>query len=68
MFCTPLPHAIYLKATQSTFAQWDTWGDALLNKSTHAAETRKTTHTLLAQEVAGTNQNTKRVRSPYNLQ
>ena len=27
------------------------WDDALLNKSIHAAETRKTTHTLLAQEL-----------------
>ena len=51
LFGIPLPHAIYLKTTQPTYAQCDIWGDALLNKSTHAAETRKTTHTLLAQEL-----------------
>ena len=51
LFSIPLPHAIYLKATQPTYTQCDIWGDALLNKSTHAAETRKTTHTLLAQEL-----------------
>ena len=49
-FGLPLPHAIYRKATQSTCAQCDIWGDALLNKSTYAAETRKTTHTLLVQD------------------
>ena len=31
--------------------QCDSWGDALLNKSTHSTETHKTTHTLLAQEL-----------------
>ena len=51
LFGVLLPHAIYLKATQSTFAQCDISGDVLLNKSPHAAETRKATHTLLAQEL-----------------
>ena len=64
LFGIPLPHAIYLKATQPTYAQCDIWGDALLNKSTYAAEARKTTHTTCP----GTNQNCKRVWSPYNLQ
>ena len=36
----------------------------LLDKSTHTAETRKATHTTCP----GTNQNCKRVWSPYNLQ
>ena len=34
LFGIPLPHAIYLKARQPTYAQCDIWGDALLNKST----------------------------------
>ena len=51
LFCTSLPHAIYLKATQPTYAQCDIWGDILLNNSTHAAETSKRTQTLLAQEL-----------------
>ena len=51
-FSLLLSHAIYFKVIQSTFAQWQCyiWAHALLNKSTHAAETQETTHTLLAQE------------------
>ena len=51
MFCIPLPSAIYLKATQPTNAKSDIGGETLLNKSTQGAETGKTTHTLLAQEL-----------------
>ena len=44
LFYIPLPHTIYLKATQSTYTKCDIWADAILIKSTHAAETRNTTH------------------------
>mmetsp|Transcript_52383 Transcript_52383/g.109281 ORF Transcript_52383/g.109281 Transcript_52383/m.109281 type:complete len:515 (-) Transcript_52383:93-1637(-) len=47
----PIPHAIYLQATQPEYAKSDIWADSLLNKSKHAAETRKTTHTKFAQEL-----------------
>ena len=46
----PIPHAIYLIATQSTCAQSNIMGDASLTKSSQAAETRETRHTLLAHE------------------
>ena len=59
--CNP----IYLKAMHSTYAQSDIWSNAYLNKSSHAAETRKITHTLLAQELTKI---AKRVFSPYDLQ
>ena len=45
----PLLDAIYL-TPHTTYAQQDIWGDTLLNKSTYAAEIRKTTLTLLVQE------------------
>jgi hypothetical protein len=47
----PVPHARYLQATQPLYANTDIWADNLLNKSAHAAETRKTTHTQFAQEL-----------------
>ena len=47
----PVPHALYLQATQPNYASIDIWADTLLNKSIHAAETRHYTHTLFAQEL-----------------
>ena len=41
----------YMPKPHTAYTQCDIWGDALLNKSTHSTETRKTTHTLLAQEL-----------------
>jgi hypothetical protein len=46
----PVPHARYLQATQPLCTNPDIRADSLLNKSAHAAETRKKTHTRLAQE------------------
>ncbi len=32
----PVPHALYLRATQPNYTTTDVWADALLNKSAHA--------------------------------
>jgi hypothetical protein len=47
----PVPHDRYLQATQPLNANSDIWADTLLNKSAHAVETRKTTHTQFAQQL-----------------
>jgi hypothetical protein len=43
--------ASHSAATQPLYANTDIWADNLLNKSAHAAETRKATHTQFAQEL-----------------
>ena len=47
----PVPHALYLRATQPNYITADIWADALLNKSAHASDSRSTTHALFAQEL-----------------
>ena len=47
----PVPHALYLQATQRQYSNTDVWADSLLNKSNHAADSRKSTHAKLAQEL-----------------
>ena len=47
----PVPHALYLQATQRQYSNTDVWADSLLNKSNHAADSRKLTHAKLAQEL-----------------
>ena len=47
----PIPHALYLRDTQPQQADLDIWADSLLNKSAHAADSRKSTHTKFAQEL-----------------
>jgi hypothetical protein len=47
----PIPHALYLRATQQNYATTDIWADALLNKPAHASDSRSTTHALFAQEL-----------------
>ena len=48
----PMIHAIYLKNQQPEYVDKDVWGDFCLNNSSHAAETRFTTHHSLACEIA----------------
>ena len=45
-------HALYLKDHHSDYTDKDVWGDYCLNSSSHAAETRKTTHYSLASEIS----------------
>ena len=47
----PVPHTLYLLATQPNYITIDIWADALLNKSAHASDSRSTTHALFAQEL-----------------
>jgi hypothetical protein len=47
----PVQHALFLHSTQQQHHPTDIWADNLLNKSSHAAESRKTSHTQLAQEL-----------------
>ncbi len=49
---TPVPHALYLRATQQNYATTDIWADTRLNKSAHASLSRGSTHSLFAKEVA----------------
>ena len=51
LFDIPIPHALFLRATQPNYANTDKWADGLLNKSVHAADSRSTTHALFAQEL-----------------
>jgi hypothetical protein len=48
----PMVHALYLQDQHPDYADKDVWGDYCLNSSSHAAETRKTTHHSLASEIA----------------
>jgi hypothetical protein len=45
-------HALYLYEQHPDYADKDVWVDYCLNSSSHAAETRKTTHHSLATEIA----------------
>jgi hypothetical protein len=47
----PVPHALYLQATQPNYTTTVIWADTHLNKSSHASDSRSTTHALFAQEL-----------------
>jgi hypothetical protein len=41
---TPVPHALYLRANNPLYAQFDVFGDKLLNDSSHASHSRTQSH------------------------
>ena len=47
----PIPHALFFRTTQTNYTNTDKWADGLLNKSEHAADSRRTTHAFFAQEL-----------------
>jgi hypothetical protein len=48
----PVPHVRFLREHVQDLQSMDPWGDKALNDSVHAANTRKTSHNRIAQELA----------------